>query len=95
MIGQINVGMRAIIDRVYPVGIILDFSIEANPNASIGCGTVWVRMQDGRTLIASDAGHPLGWTGGEAAHTLLNPEMPSHYHDIPMAETGESAYWAR
>ncbi|WP_102410406.1 phage baseplate protein [Beduinella massiliensis] len=93
MNGQITGGVRAIIDRVYPIGIILDFAVESDPNTSIGCGTVWQRIADGRALIASDAAHPVGWTGGEAAHTLINPELPSHYHDIAMAEAGGSPYW--
>lgn len=82
MNGTINATVCTIIDRVYPVGIIIDFAVEADPNTAIGCGTVWTRIADGRALIASDASHPVGWTGGELVHTLTVEEMPYHAHAI-------------
>lgn len=82
MTGTISAVMRAIIDRVYPVGIIIDFAVETNPNTAVGCGTQWQRIADGRTLIASDASRPVGWSGGEAAHALTEAEMPSHNHNV-------------
>lgn len=85
MTGTISTVMRAIIDRVYPVGIIVDFAVETNPNTAVGCGTQWQRIADGRTMIASDASHPVGWSGGEAAHVLTTGEMPSHNHQIQQA----------
>lgn len=85
MTGTISTVMRVIIDRVYPVGIIVDFAVETNPNTAVGCGTQWQRIADGRTLIASDASHPVGWSGGEAAHVLTTDEMPSHNHQIQQA----------
>lgn len=83
MTGTISTVMRAIIDRVYPVGIIVNFAVETNPNTAVGCGTQWQRIADGRTLIASDASHPVGWAGGEATHILTASEIPSHNHTIP------------
>lgn len=82
MTGTISAVMRAIIDRVYPVGIIIDFTVEMDPNSTIGCGTQWQRIADGRALIASDASHPVGWAGGEATHALTEAEMPSHNHNV-------------
>lgn len=82
MTGTISTVMRAIIDRVYPVGIIVDFAVETNPNTAVGCGTQWQRIADGRALIASDASHPVGWSGGAAAHALTEAEMPAHSHQI-------------
>ena len=82
MNGTISAVMRAIIDRVYPVGIIIDFAVEKDPNSAVGFGTQWQRIADGRTLIASDASHPVGWSGGEATHKLTASEMPSHNHAI-------------
>ena len=83
MTGTISTVMRAIIDRVYPVGIIIDFAVEADPNNAVGCGTQWQRIADGRALIASDASHPVGWAGGEATHKLTASEVPSHNHTLP------------
>lgn len=88
MTGTISAVMRAIIDRVYPVGIIIDFAVETNPNTAVGCGTQWQRIADGRTLIASDASHPVGWSGGEAAHALTEAEMPAHNHAIAYSKDG-------
>lgn len=87
MTGTISTVMRAIIDRVYPVGIIIDFAVETNPNTAVGCGTQWQRIADGRTLIASDASHPVGWAGGEEVHVLTGPEMPNHTHGLIQAGT--------
>lgn len=87
MNGTISAVMRAIIDRVYPVGIIVDFAVETNPNTAVGCGTQWQRIADGRTLIASDASHPVGWAGGEEVHVLTGPEMPNHTHGLIQAGT--------
>ena len=39
MTGTISAVMRAIIDRVYPVGIIVDFAVEMDPNSAVGFGT--------------------------------------------------------
>lgn len=83
MKGSIEAVAKTIIDRVYPVGIIVDFAIEADPNVAIGCGTVWTRMADGRALIASDVNHPTGWMGGEEQHALTEAEMPQHLHAFP------------
>lgn len=83
MNGTISAVMRAIIDRVYPVGIIVDFAVEMDPNTAVGCGTQWQRIADGRTLIASDGSHPVGWSGGEATHKLTASEVPSHKHTLP------------
>ena len=88
MNGTISAVMRAIIDRVYPVGIIIDFAVETNPNTAVGCGTQWQRIADGRTLIASDASRPVGWSGGEAAHALTEAEMPAHNHTIAYSKDG-------
>ena len=87
MTGQVAALARQIIDRVYPVSVIVEFAAETDPNAAIGCGTKWTRMEDGRALIASDAAHPVGWTGGAESVTLTVEQMPEHSHS--MAHTGD------
>lgn len=82
MRGSINPLMRQIIDRVYPVSVILDFAAEVDPNAAIGCGTRWERLADGRTLISSDDAHPVGWVGGEVTHVLTAAELAGHSHGM-------------
>lgn len=88
MTGTISTVMRAIIDRVYPVGIIVDFAVEMDPNSAVGFGTQWQRIADGRALIASDNTHPVGWTGGAATHALTDAEMPTHNHAIAYSKDG-------
>lgn len=88
MTGQVTALVRQIIDRVYPVFVILDFAAEVDPNTVIGCGTVWERITDGRALIASDAAHPVGWTGGAAEVALTIEQMPEHSHPIAYTEDG-------
>lgn len=82
MTGQVAALARQIIDRVYPVSVIVEFAAEIDPNAAIGCGTVWTRMEDGRALIASDASHLVGWTGGTESVTLTEAQMPVHSHNF-------------
>lgn len=76
MTGTISATVREIIDRVYPVHIILDFAAEVDPNVSIGCGTEWTRIEDGRALIASSAAHAVGSTCGAETATLTEDELP-------------------
>lgn len=76
MTGRVSALVREIIDRVYPVHIILDFAEEVDPNVSIGCGTVWTRIEDGRALIASSAAHAVGSTCGAETATLTEDELP-------------------
>lgn len=98
MTGQVAALARQIIDRVYPVSVIVEFAAETDPNAAIGCGTVWTRMEDGRALIASDVSHPVGWTGGTESVTLTVEQIAAHYHDGYMLGLGGStdapAYYA-
>lgn len=93
MRGQVSALTREIIDRLYPVHIILDFSAEIDPNTAIGCGTKWVRIADGRALIASNSAHPVGWTGGTETVTLTEAQLPHLFGSIVShsAEDGSRA----
>lgn len=92
MTGTISAVMRAIIDRVYPVGIIIDFAVETNPNSAVGCGTKWQRIADGRALIASDTSHPVGWVGGSENVTLGVSQIPTHRHVLALNGDAEFTY---
>lgn len=80
MTGQVTALVRQIIDRVYPVSVILDFAAEVDPNTVIGCGTVWERITDGRALIASSEAHPVGSACGAESVTMTVEHMPYHEH---------------
>lgn len=88
MTGQVAALARQIIDRVYPISVIVDFAEETDPNVAIGCGTKWTRMEDGRTLIASNAAHPVAWTEGSEEVTLTEEQMPEHAHLIAHTANG-------
>lgn len=71
---------QSITDALLPVGIYITLSVDTDP-ATLWGGT-WERLEEGRTLIAAGSTYTAGSTGGEATHTLINSEMPSHNHAI-------------
>lgn len=71
---------QTIIDAVLPVGIYISLSAATDP-ATLWGGT-WERVDEGRTLISAGSTYTAGSTGGEATHTLINSEIPSHNHAI-------------
>lgn len=69
-----------ILEAVYPVGSIY-MSVNSTSPATLFGGT-WKAIQ-GKFLLGADGGtYKAGTTGGEAAHTLTESEMPSHKHSI-------------
>ena len=62
----------------YRVGDYL-FSENATHPSTSWPGTSWVQVQ-GRTILGAGEDYPVGSEGGEAEHTLTQPEMPRHYH---------------
>lgn len=71
---------QSITDALLPVGIYITLSVDTDP-ATLWGGT-WERLEEGRTLIAAGSTYTAGSTGGEATHTLINSEIPSHNHAI-------------
>ena len=63
----------------HPVGSIY-ISTSASFNPQEAWGGTWKKTADGRCLIGANATYPLGSTGGEAEHKLLDTEMPEHDH---------------
>lgn len=70
--------------KAWPVGR-LYFSADSISPASLFGGT-WELLKD-RFLIGAGGSYALGSTGGEAAHTLTENEMPSHNHSIAYERT--------
>lgn len=69
-----------ILEAVYPVGSIY-ISVNSTSPATLFGGT-WEAIQ-GKFLLGADGNtYKAGNTGGEAAHTLTENEMPSHKHSI-------------
>ena len=76
--------ISSIVDAIYPVGSIYMSVNSANPGTLFG-GT-WEQIQD-TFLLAAGQTYAAGATGGEAAHTLTQNEMPAHTH--PAATGGD------
>lgn len=73
---EYGLGGNALIDRIYPVGSIY-ISTSSTFNPQTAWGGTWVKTAKGRCLIgANDYNYPLGATGGEETHTLLENELP-------------------
>lgn len=64
---------------IYPIGSIYISMSAISPSTFFG--GVWEKIE-GVFLLASDASHEIGSTGGEAEHTLTENEMPKHNHNI-------------
>lgn len=65
----------ALLNLIYPVGSIYLSAANVSPEAFIG-GT-WQPVED-VFLLAAGSLYPAGSTGGEAAHTLSQEEMPNY-----------------
>lgn len=64
-------------DMVYPIGIIVEFSKNVNPNTTMK--GEWKQIKDKFTLASGDI-YSLGSTGGSSTHVLSKDEMPVHTH---------------
>ena len=72
---------RQILDIVYPIGIIVEFASNVNPN-DIMQGQQWELYGQGRVTVCKGDGifATLGDQRGELNHTLTTAEMPAHTH---------------
>lgn len=68
-----------VLEAVYPVGAIYLSTNSTSPSTLFG-GT-WVQLKDTFLLSAGDT-YTAGDTGGEATHTLVTKELPSHAHGL-------------
>ncbi|MCJ0828258.1 hypothetical protein MN869_07280, partial [Acinetobacter sp. NIPH1876] len=84
----------AIIDRIYPVGVIIEFAVNFNPNSHFS-GTTWVRHGEGKASVglSTQANDPawtkvIGTVFGEYQHTLSVNELPEHKAETTMFRAG-------
>lgn len=63
----------------FPIGSI--YMNVANINPSTYFGGVWEKIQNAFLFGASNT-HPVGETGGEETHVLLEEEVPEHSHGM-------------
>jgi hypothetical protein len=79
-----TVGTNFVLDNVYPVGSIYMNVNSTNPGTLFG-GT-WEQI-NGKFLLGMSSSYPAGSSGGEAAHTLVESELPAHAHN-PANQSG-------
>lgn len=84
------------IDRIYPIGIILEFATNFDPNEHF-IGTKWVRHGEGRVSVgysnqqgAEEWTKTVGSTFGEFKHQLSINELPKFSLDIDATSTDSS-----
>lgn len=70
--------VSALIDKIYPVGVIIGFTQDIDPNKQIGGG--WRQIKD--CFLYASGAKSLGTTGGEETHVLTVSEMPTHSHEM-------------
>lgn len=90
-----------IVNTYPPVGTVMSFADSTDPN-TIWKGTKWEKFGEGRVLIGAGSytengtkySYALGATGGEAKHQLTTDELASHNHNIFVATTNLTGYFA-
>lgn len=78
-----GISLDDVFDLFYPVGRIVEFAANVDPNTAFARGT-WVLHGVGRVTVCIDTGQTefdtVDETGGTKTHTLTTAEMPSHTH---------------
>jgi hypothetical protein len=95
--GSLNLSF--IINAVLPVGAIIEFINDTDPN-ELYPGTTWIKMDAGRVLISSGTYTENGTTytynlydkGGEAKHQITIEEMAPHTHGASMSTAGKHSH---
>ena len=77
--GSLTVGGRTLLDLLYPIGSLYLSTAETDPGTVLG-GT-WQRVED-RFLLAAGQTYAAGTTGGQAAQTLTEQQLPAHIHHV-------------
>lgn len=88
---QLESAERTIIDKAFPVGRIVEFETDVNPNTLYNWQK-WEQIKN-RFLIGAGGSYALGSTGGEVNHTLTVNEIPSHAHSerlVGSTQNGET-----
>ena len=74
-----GVGGRTLVDLLYPIGSLYLSTAGTDPGTTLG-GT-WQRIED-RFLLAAGQTYAAGATGGQAALTLTEQQLPPHIHHV-------------
>lgn len=87
---------RSLYDRIYPIGIIIAFGNDTDPNEAFK-GTSWERTAEGRVIVGRSPNNmefdTIGKTGGEKEHRLSVHEIPEHAHALEPNGQAHSFSW--
>lgn len=90
---NIENAINEVLNIVCPIGKVEIFF--DNEDHSNYLGFTWERTSIGKTPIGIDSSdsdfNAIGKTGGEKEHTLTTNEMPSHKHEMSLADYGSDA----
>lgn len=84
---QLNTAIAGVLvfNTIYPIGIIVEFSYDANPN-HLWPSTTWVRFSEGQVTVGykgSDIDFgTVGQTGGKKGHKMTINNLIEHDHSI-------------
>lgn len=84
---EAQVPIEEIVNSIYPVGQIVEYASDINPNALYSWQT-WEQIKDVFTLAAGDK-YTIGDTGGTATVTLTIDQIPAHGHTATASNAGE------
>lgn len=82
-----QVPIKEIVNSIYPVGQIVEYASNINPNDLYSWQT-WEQIKDVFTLSAGDK-YTIGDTGGAATVTLTIDQIPAHGHTATASNDGE------
>lgn len=84
--------VKQLIDIIYPVGSFYETTDTSfNPNTA-WTGTTWVKITDGRVLIAGGGDYNVGTNYGEKTHKITTSEMPQHNHTATTGNAGAHSH---
>ena len=84
---EAQVPIKEIVNSIYPVGQIVEYASNINPNDLYSWQT-WEQLKDIFTLSAGDK-YTIGDTGGAATVTLTIDQIPAHGHTATASNDGK------
>lgn len=99
---KVDEKMKAMIDTLYPIGIVITTAADSTPKPGEEYGLAqWEQVGAGRSLIGAGTGtdqngksmtFSIGQQGGEYEHELTIDEMPTHDHDERINGNGQDGW---
>ena len=84
---EAQVPIKEIVNSIYPVGQIVEYASDINPNDLYSWQT-WKQIKDVFTLAAGNR-YKIGNTGGVSTVTLTIDQIPAHGHTATASNDGE------